>query len=122
MSSPLRPGGSASGRTFGTCEQAVLTLSIVATGVDGRKCTTAHCLPSAASNPAQPAAVVISSAAQATAAAAARGSGIRRRTDPGTPASLRPGSVPQGAGAGAGADQSGAGAAADQGRPPSKPG
>src|SRR6266702_2174143 len=56
----------------------------------GLKCTTAHCLPRAASNLAQPAAVAASSAPDATAASAARGARIVRRGDRGTAASLGP--------------------------------
>ena len=59
------------------------TFSTVATVVFDWKCTIAHCLPSAASNLAHPAADSASVTAAATAA--------HVRADPGTTASLRPG-------------------------------
>src|SRR6266567_1903565 len=101
MVTTFRTFGSRSACTFGTSEHAALTLSRVATGVCGLKCTTAHRWPRTASNLAQPA-----RASQSTAAAAARmriagqparpaGAAVRqaaRRTpepDPDTAVSLR---------------------------------
>src|SRR5215472_10266633 len=79
MVTAFRRRGRASARTLGMCEQAVRTMSMVATEVSGLKLTVAHCWPSAASNFAQPAAPRASARASPADPAAAVAAGHRAR-------------------------------------------
>src|SRR5580693_2514872 len=87
MVTKFRLRGSASGTTFGMCEQAARTLIMVAIDAVGWKSTVTHCWPSAASNFAQPTRPPARPATSAATPVAAR---TRRpaRLDSGTPVSL----------------------------------